>query len=210
MTLNALSTLRAAWVLAACIALPVHAGPGAHGPNGEHLDGPAATAGAADASPRMETKSEQFELVATLGRGELSILIDRFETNEPVLDAKVEVESGPAKATARFHADHGDYAVDDPAFLKRLEQPGEHSVVVTVIAAKDSDLLEGTLRVTTESLQAAHGHAHADDADHGARPAWSRWVEAGAVGLAAVVALAVAGWWWRRRTHGIVGKEAVR
>jgi len=210
MTVNALSSLRAAWMLAACTALSGHAAPGAHGPNGEHLDGPVAAAEAADASPRMEARSEQFELVATLGGGELSILIDRFETNEPVLNAQVEVESGPGKATARFDADHGDYAVDDPAFLKLLEQPGEHPVVVTVIAAKDSDLLEGTLRVTAQSLQAAHGRAHAPAADHGAFDARDPWVKRGALALAAVAALAVAGWRWRRRARGIASQEALR
>ncbi|HEY0489193.1 MAG TPA: HlyD family efflux transporter periplasmic adaptor subunit [Telluria sp.] len=35
----------AAWLLAAAFAVPAAASPGAHGPNGEHLDGQAATAG---------------------------------------------------------------------------------------------------------------------------------------------------------------------
>ena len=74
----------------------------------------------------MEAKSETFELVARLGGGELSILIDRFETNEPVLNAQVEVESGKLKAVAKFHADQGDYAVDDAALLGALGQPGAH------------------------------------------------------------------------------------
>ncbi|NQW84682.1 MAG: hypothetical protein HQ450_12130, partial [Alcaligenaceae bacterium] len=80
------------------------AGPGAHGPNGEHLDSP--TTGNVNTirtGLRVEANSDLFELVATLTGGELSILIDRFATNEPVLQAQVEVESGALKALAKFH-----------------------------------------------------------------------------------------------------------
>lgn len=137
----------------------VVAAPGAHGPNGEHLDAPAAATTAASTAPRMEARSETFELVAHLRSDELSMLINRFETNEPVLDAKVEVESGPVKAVAKFHADMGDYAIDEPAFLKALQAPGQHSLVITVIAGADADLLEGTLQTNVES-SSDHGHAH--------------------------------------------------
>ena len=141
------------------MATPAISAPGAHGPNGEHLDGPAVATGGTDATPKMEAKSEDFELVATLSGGELSIMIDRYQTNEPVLDAKVELESGGLKAIAKFHADHGDYAVDDPALLKALGQPGAHPLLITLIAGKESDLLEGTLNVSTAADDGEHGHA---------------------------------------------------
>lgn len=142
------------------------ASPGAHGPNGEHLDSPTAAAGSASTAPRMEARSESFELVARLGGNELSMLINRFVTNEPVLQATVEVESGTAKAVAKFHEDMGDYAVDDPAFLKVLKAPGAHPLVVTILADKESDLLEGTLQTGPANATAAaaggddNGHAH--------------------------------------------------
>lgn len=170
------------------IAASAWAGPGAHGPNGEHLDGPAghAQAGGA-AAPRMEAKSEDFELVATLGGEELSILIDRFATNEPVLAAQVEVQAGDLKAVARFHADHGDYAVADEAFLKALSAPGEHALVVTLSTGKESDLLDGVLKVEAPAAEHAHGV-----------PAWAWW------GGGTVLLLAVAGTLvWRRRTATI-------
>ncbi|MGJ7580097.1 hypothetical protein ACSFA3_07935 [Variovorax sp. RHLX14] len=142
------------------------AAPGAHGPNGEHLDAPAQqTAAAGGNTPRFETKSETFELVGTLRGDELSMLVNRFETSEPVLDAKVEVESGDMKAVARFHADFGDYSVDDAAFLKAMKAPGEHALVITVVAGAESDLLDGTLRVGGGQAAGqvdAHGHAHED------------------------------------------------
>jgi hypothetical protein len=150
-------TLARVWALACStlmLAAAAMAAPGAHGPNGEHLD-ENAQPGAVSVAPRMEAKSELFELVAILSGGELSILIDRYDTNEPVLAGKVEVEAGPLKTVAKFHADHGDYAVDDAAFLKALGQPGEHALVFTVIAGEQSDLLDGTLRVA-----AAQDHAH--------------------------------------------------
>jgi hypothetical protein len=150
----------APFALLGALALPALASPGAHGPNGEHLDTPNQSTSGAPASPRMETKTEQFELVATLAGGELALLIDRFETNEPLLDALVEVESDGLKAQARFHADHGDYAVDDEAMLTQLGKQGDHALLITVLAGKESDLLEGVLNVPTTSAQGT-GTAHA-------------------------------------------------
>lgn len=189
-------------LLAATFSLGAAAGPGAHGPNGEHLDGPAATPAPGGSRPRIEAKSEQFELVATLGGGEFSMLIDRFATNEPVLNARVEVESGGLKAKAPFHEDIGDYAVADEAMLKLLGKPGDHAVVITVIHGNESDLLDATLKVTAEQAQAAaeapHAPDHADAADHGhehtsgSRKLW--------IGLGVVAAVLVTLAAWRRRT----------
>lgn len=177
------------------------ASPGAHGPNGEHLDTNQANTTATSTTPRLDAKSELFELVGRLGGGEFSILIDRFATNEPVLKADVEVESGQLKAKAKFHEDLGDYAVDDPAMLKLLATPGEHPVVITILAGEETDLLDGVLRVGTDQPQeAAHGHSHggANEEEHAHEGThWRRW------GIGALVALALVGAWaWRRRNDG--------
>ena len=134
------------------------AGPGAHGPNGEHLDSPK-TDNPIQAGLRIEANSDIFELVGTLSGGELSIFIDRFVTNEPLLQAQVEVESGALKAQAKFRAEIGDYKIDDPAMLQKLSTPGEHPLVITVIAGKDSDLLDAVLRVPA-TLAADDHHFH--------------------------------------------------
>ena len=126
---------------------PAYAGPGAHGPGGEHLDGPAPVLSAGASVPRAEAKSELFELVARIEGGALSILIDRYDTNEPVLDASIEVESGNVKAKAAFRKEQGDYVIADPAVVKLLATPGSHPLVFTVSAGKDSDLLEGAMQV---------------------------------------------------------------
>ena len=168
------------------------AGPGAHGPGGEHLDTPGAHGGTQTARPRIESKSELFELVGYLMEGELSVMINRFETNEPVLNASVEISSGSSKAVAKFHADHGDYAVDDAAFLKLLNAPGEHALVFTIIAGNDSDLLEGTLAATPAQADAqAHGHSHSLE----------YLLLAGAVAALLIIAAVL----WRRRTRRRVG-----
>lgn len=151
----------------------------AHGPDGDH-DHEAAPAAPvqAGALPRVETSSESFELVGQLYKDELSILVDRYDTNEPVLGAKLEVESDGRKASAKFHDDHGDYAIDDKAFLNALAKPGKHALVFTLTTADESDLLEGTLAVAAET--------HTDNQSH------FPWMWIGAGVLAALLALVLA------------------
>lgn len=186
------------------------AAPGAHGPNGEHLDGPA-TARAASALPRLEAKSEAFELVAELRATELAIVVDRYESNEPVLGATLEVESGPLKAVASFRAEQGDYAVTDAALLNALAAPGEHGLVFTLLTGQDSDLLDGTLvngagGVATAGATGDHGHAHGggggggdhghdNDNDHDHALERAGWLVAGAAALGLLGGIA----WWRQR-----------
>ena len=178
------------------------AGPGAHGPNGEHLDSPA-TMRAVSALPRVEAKSESFELVAELRPGELVIVVDRYETNEPVLGAKLEVESGSIKAVAAFRAEQGDYAVTDAAMLKALAATGEHGLVFTLVAGQDSDLLDGTLLTSgggAAALAASnnHGHAHgSEDHAHAHDHEMERaaWIGVGVTALGLIGGIA----WWRQR-----------
>lgn len=167
----------------------VYAGPGAHGPDGQHLDGPANTAGPVGLRPRIEAKTDLFELVGMLGGGELSILIDRFSTNEPLLNAKVEVEAGSLKAPAKFHNDIGDYVIDDPAFLKAISLPGAHPLVFTVVAGDESDLLDGTL--TVGSAQDDKSHAHDQTFLGISRPIF--------IGSGVIALVLVGGLYFRRR-----------
>lgn len=204
-------------VLAVTLAISstlAQAAPGAHGPNGEHLDEKTSTPAAASSSaPRLEAHTEQFELVATLYDSELSILVDRFASNEPVLGAKLEVESGNVKASATFHADHGDYASDDPKLLQLLKTPGQHALVFTLTAGADSDLLDGTLVTTAAGATMTHDHgagdasAHGDDHRHGLLEGWRGWALGGLV-----AAVLFGGWSWQRRRaaagHVGLGRQA--
>ena len=144
-------------VLIATLLTPAFAGPG-H----DHGDAPAAAAAGAS-TPRFTAHSDLFEAVGVLLADELSITLDRYATNEPVLKAKVELESGSFKAIAQFHADHGDFSIPSAAFKK----PGTYAIVLTVTAGDQTDLLAGELVVPDANAQAAQiGHA---------RP-WLRWL----------------------------------
>lgn len=198
-------SLRAALLGAALAVLSFTsaAAPGAHGPDGEHLDGPGTSTTSA-ARPRIDAASETFELVAELRAGELAILVDRYATNEPVLGAKLEVESGALKAMAAFRAEQGDYVVTDAALMKALSAPGEHPIVFTLVAGQDSDLLDGTLVMAKPAAPVAgndHGHDHADDHRHGLERA--AWIGAG---IAALALLGGVAWWRQRRRHGAAAR----
>lgn len=94
------------------------------------------------AAPRAQAQTDAFELVAMLAEGRLVLSIDRFETNEPVAGARVEVDAGGIQAVAT-PATPGEYLVDLPA----LRQPGRHPLAVTVETADSADLLTATLEV---------------------------------------------------------------
>lgn len=191
------SRLRTALLAAALATLSFAstAAPGAHGPDGEHLDDKKSGA-AWSGAPRVEAKSEQFELVAELRARELAILIDRYETNEPVLGAKLEVESGALKAVAAFRAESGDYVVADAALLKALAAPGEHPLVFMLVAGKESDLLDTTLAIAGAAGGGTHSHVGAAPHSHSAvSPRRAAWIGAGLAVLIAICAFA----WWRGR-----------
>jgi hypothetical protein len=141
-----------------CLVLPNVAF--AHGDEDHSQDG-AKGAGAPVASvqPRLEAATEAFELVGQLQAQQLALFIDRFDTNEPVLGAAVEVELNGTKAQAKYRADQGDYLVDDKAFISVLGKPGKHPLVFTVSAGSDSDLLEGTMQVADEAHSGSHSTA---------------------------------------------------
>lgn len=143
------------------------ASPGAHGPNGEHLDTPGTGSTVADSSPRTETFTENFELVAKLYSTELSVLVDEYKTNAPILNATLQLQVADLTSQATFHQDAGDYAFDDPAMLALLQMPGDHELIFTLTTPTQNDLLVARLNSTgaaTEHVE--HGHPHNDDHEH--------------------------------------------
>jgi len=136
--------------------------PGAHGPNGEHLDVPASSVTNTDSQPQLETMSEHLEITGHLHADGLRLYINHFDSSEPVLDENTEVEvqvlsSATVTAAATFHASEGAYVVSDTALLDALQTAGEHALILTVIGPEDSrygsDLLEAKLHIpeTTET-----------------------------------------------------------
>jgi hypothetical protein len=200
----AITPLPKRWLAALCLSLlavAAAAAPGAHGPDGEHLDGKLQPASGAS-SPRVEAHSELFELVANLKPGELSILIDRYESNEPVLGAQLEVESGSLKAVAAYRADQGDYLVTDAALLKALAAPGEHALVFTLVAGQDSDLLDATLRIGSAVAAGGDaGHSHGDGQLHDHELERAAWIGAAVLGLGL---LGLVAWLRQRKREAVV------
>lgn len=144
----------------------------------DHGDAPAAAA--SPALPAVTAASESFELVGRLQARELSILIDRADSTEPVLSGELSVELDGRTVAAPFDADHGHYSLTDQEFLARLRQPGSKSLVFTLLAGKDSDLLTGELDVHDEHAAAAP-----------AQPAWQGFVRPVAAGLLAILVAVV-------------------
>jgi len=99
-------------------------------------------------APRATAVSEVFQIVAVTGGGKLTLYLDRFATNEPVVDALVDVETpdGPATAIAQGEV----YTLDAPWSLT----PGAHDLLFTVSAGEDIDFLTATLTIP-EPLTAA-------------------------------------------------------
>lgn len=125
-------------------------------------DGPPPAATATPASPRVEAVSPQFELVGRLRPEGLVLWLDRTPDNAPVLEARLEVESGGQSALAVFRPEHGDYLLSDAGLLPALQQAGEHGLTFTLSlparegAAAEEDLLLGDLDVHQDQSPAAN------------------------------------------------------
>ncbi len=111
------------------------------GPGHDHGDGSPAATG--PALPRFATQSDLFDAVGVLGKDELIVFIDRAATNEPVLNATIELESGGVKAVGTFETALGEYHFDGKPFQATAVYP----ITLTIKAGNDSDLLTGELDV---------------------------------------------------------------
>lgn len=131
---------------------------------------------AATLTPRMEARSADFELLATLEAGQLVVWLDRWRDNEPVAGAKVEVEASALKGALAPRAD-GAYVLAAPM----LAAAGDYPLVFSIETADAGDLLNGVLTVPATTMSAT------------GRPVlWS------AAALAAILLLATL-WFWRRK-----------
>ena len=91
--------------------------------------------------PVVTADSESFELVGRLEAEGLVIFVDRAASNQPVLNASLEVEQVGQKAIASFRPASGDYLIADAKWLKPLRQPGEYALAFTLQAGDEADLL---------------------------------------------------------------------
>jgi hypothetical protein len=149
-----------------------------------HDHGDAAPAATGPALPRFSAQSDLFEAVGVLGKDELVLFIDRSATNEPVLNATVELESGGIKTIGTFEATLGEYHFDSKPF----QQSAVYPIALTIKAGNDADLLSAELDVHGAEAGAAQGGAHS----HSWRE-YALWIGAAlaSVALAAAVLIVV-------------------
>ena len=142
----------------------------AHG--GEDHGNAKIAAAAPSARPRLEASSPDFQIVAILHDRTLDLYLDRYATNEPVLNARITVESDGQSRPAVASAD-GAYRVND---IAAWTTPGAHELIVTVDAEGVSDILIGNLVIPSPP-------AIAPASISGGWRRWLEWLGAGAVGL---------------------------
>jgi membrane fusion protein, heavy metal efflux system len=147
-----------------------------------HDHGDAAPTAVGVGSPRVASHSDLFELVGIVDKGEMTVYLDRYASNEPVLGAKIEVQAGAVTAAALAQAD-GTYRFAHPV----LTQVGSLPVSFTVIAGNQSDLLAGDLEIADP--HASHAHDEAANQWFGGL-SWLAYVGAGAIAALALLAAA--------------------
>ncbi|MCU7555404.1 hypothetical protein OCL06_12480 [Alteromonas sp. ASW11-19] len=132
--------------------------PGAHGPNGEHLDVDPQVHQAQ--RPTFESFTESFELLGEVFVDRVKVYLHDFPTNTPVADASVELESGSLSAQAGFSDEQQHYVIRDETFVAKLNQPGEHEIVITILTEESGDLLASTLLTPEAASEAEQEAAH--------------------------------------------------
>lgn len=169
----------AAWAPALLFSLLPHFA-FAHGGE-DHGDSVPAPVSLSASGPQLEMKSPDVELSGALRDGKLTVYADRYATNEPILNAKIELESNGRKLQLLATKDGAYTAAAD-----WLKQPGTHEIVVSVEADALQDLLIGALQVP-DLKPSAHGRSLLD---------YGKWA---AGGIAVAIALLVLFKHMRRR-----------
>lgn len=148
----------------------VMASPGAHGPNGEHLD--TAEKVQVSTNPRFESFTETFELVGELLDAQFVIYLHEFKTNHPVDEASIELELGELRASATYSEQLRAYQITNEALIAQLAQPGNHELVVTILTADAGDLLVANLVNTAIADDQAYLVARHDETVDEHLPWW--------------------------------------
>jgi hypothetical protein len=154
------------------------------GPGHDHGD-ETAGAPAGPASPRFEAHSDLFEVVGVLEGHDLSVFIDRYSDNEPILEAEVELESGTTKSVGKFHPDSGSFKFAGESFTA----PGSYPMTLTVTAGDEIDILAGNLVVPGDHVEEGHEEEGHEEA------LLSNWIM---IAIGAVLVLLVLVWGVRR------------
>lgn len=149
-----LSLLALALIL---FSLTAQSSPGAHGPNGEHLD--MEQSNQATQRPKFESFTESFELLGEVFSNELIIYLHDFESNRPVQSASIDVEVGSLTASATYDETQNRYIIDDNSIVNALNVSGEHEIIMTILTHDNGDLLVANFVMPQLD-------AHTNDAEH--------------------------------------------
>ncbi len=123
-------------------------------------------------APRASAATDEFEIVATLEGRQLLVHVDRFTSNEPVADAKVEVEGELAGAQGlASETSPGTYLIELAADLPAARHP----LTISIETSDSADLLSVELDTSQPASATPHSHYRSE---------WTVWA------LAAVLLLA--------------------
>ena len=92
-------------------------------------------------SPRIALHSDSYELVGVLRGARLTLFLDRYAGNEPVVDARIAVSIGTSGDVAAMSTPEGTYLVSS----EQLVGTGPLELVFAITHARGDDLLIGTL-----------------------------------------------------------------
>jgi hypothetical protein len=96
------------------------------------------------AAPTLTAVSENYELVAIVQDGQMTIYLDQFASNAPIIDADLEFDFSGTVVKATRNAD-GTYSV---ALPKNVDLKSTVAVTITILAAAGPDLLSGDLVIS--------------------------------------------------------------
>lgn len=147
----------------------------------DHGEAPAT---AAQALPRVASRSDAFELVGVASGHKLTIYLSDFKTNAPVPEGSLEVAFGD-KSVPAVRRGQGVYQIT----ADWLDAPGAKPLVFTVRTPAVSDLLDGVLEIPQPAAAAVTSNVSFADLLR-SRLVWIWTVLAAATGF--VIALAFA------------------
>jgi hypothetical protein len=179
------------------LSLSAQSSPGAHGPNGEHLD--MEQSNQPIQRPKFEMFTESFEVLGEVFSNELIIYLHDFETNTPTQSASIDLEVGALTASASFDEAQNRYIVNDVSFISALNVSGEHEVVATILTEDNGDLLVGNFvmpetNAQSDNAEHSHNESHEQGEEHHHFPWW-------ALGLSIVVF--AFGFFFGRKNKGV-------
>lgn len=103
------------------------------------------------AAPTLTAVSENYELVAIVQDRQMTIYLDQFASNAPVIDADLEFDFSGTVVKATRNVD-GTYSV---ALPKNVDLKSAIAVTITILAAAGPDLLSGDLVIPKSEIHSS-------------------------------------------------------